>query len=151
MYASVEAVDGDIVIKFKKFLVEEGENEISFSGPQNFIYTFSDNFGEGHGSNRVKAGIDLRSEKVLVLPETSNDILIYIYGKIRMQYVVSDPDPDVGNGKQVTIAVTLTVSDTSGVVALGFPDESGGMVGAQATIGISQYNMIVKYGLKGYD
>ena len=49
MYASVEAVDGDIVLKFKKFPVEEGENEISVSGPQKFIYAFSDTVGEGHG------------------------------------------------------------------------------------------------------
>ena len=54
MHASVEAVDGDIVLKFKKSLVEEGENEISVSGPQNFIYAFADTVGEGHGSNRAK-------------------------------------------------------------------------------------------------
>ena len=37
-----------------------------------------------------------------------------------------------------------------GVVDLGFPDESGGMVGYQAVVGIPQYYMIVKYELKGY-
>ena len=44
MDTSVEAVDGDIVLKFKKFLVEEGENEISAS--QKFIYAFDDTVGE---------------------------------------------------------------------------------------------------------
>ena len=44
---SVEVVDGNIVLKFKKFLVEKGENEISAS--QNSIYTFYDTVGEGHG------------------------------------------------------------------------------------------------------
>ena len=33
---------------------------------------------------------------------------------------------------------------------LGFPHDSGGMVGSQAVVGISQYYMIVKYELKGY-
>ena len=33
---------------------------------------------------------------------------------------------------------------------LGFPDESGGMVGDQAVVGIPKYYMIVKYDLKGY-
>ena len=49
MDASVESVDGDILIKFKKFLVGEGENEISVI--HNFIYTFADTVSEGHGSN----------------------------------------------------------------------------------------------------
>ena len=43
MDTSVKVVDGDIVIKFNKFLLEEEDNEISVSGPQNFIYEFSDN------------------------------------------------------------------------------------------------------------
>ena len=47
------------------------------------------------------------------------------------------------------MSVTLTASDTAGFVALGIPGASGGMVGAQAVIGIPQYNMIVKYHLKG--
>ena len=34
---------------------------------------------------------------------------------------------------------------------LGLPDESGGIVGAQAFVGIPKYYMIVKYDLKGYD
>ena len=33
---------------------------------------------------------------------------------------------------------------------LGIPDESGGMVGAQAIICIPKYYTIVKYDLKGY-
>ena len=57
----IEAVDGDIVIKFKKFLVEEGQNDIIADGPQNFNYSFSDTVGEGHGSNRGKAIINLSS------------------------------------------------------------------------------------------
>ena len=35
---SVKAVYGDIVLKFKKFLVEEGGNYIIVDDPQNFIY-----------------------------------------------------------------------------------------------------------------
>ena len=45
MSAYVETVNGDIVLKFNKLLVEEGENEISVS--QNFLYVFSDTVGEG--------------------------------------------------------------------------------------------------------
>ena len=45
MDASVEAVYGDIVLKLKTFVVEEGENGISVS--QNFVYAFSDTVGEG--------------------------------------------------------------------------------------------------------
>ena len=59
MDASVEAIDGDIVLKFKKFLVEEGGNGIIFDGPHKFIYEFADNVGEGNGSNRVKAIINI--------------------------------------------------------------------------------------------
>ena len=77
-------------------------------------------------------------------------MLIDSDGKIQMHYVVSDTDPDVGYGTRGTMAVTLTASDTAGFVALGFLDESGGMVGAQAVLGIPQYNMIVQYDLKGY-
>ena len=35
-------------------------------------------------------------------------------------------------------------------VSLGLPDESRGMVGDQAVVGISQYNIIVWYELEGY-
>ena len=52
MEASIEAVDGDIVLKFKKFLVGEVDNETSVSGNQKFIYAFSDTVGEGYGPNR---------------------------------------------------------------------------------------------------
>ena len=41
-------VRSDIVPKFKKFLVEEWENEISVNGPHNFIYDFFYTVGEGH-------------------------------------------------------------------------------------------------------
>ena len=71
MDASVETVDGDIVLKFRKFLLEEAENEISFG--QNFIYEFSDTFGELHVSNRGKAFIDLSTGEVMSLPETGDD------------------------------------------------------------------------------
>ena len=38
-----------------------------------------------------------------------------------------------------------------GLVGLAFPDESGDLVGSQAVMSISQYNIIVHYDLKGYD
>ena len=53
-----------------------------------------------------------------------------------MQYVVSDTDPDVGDGTQGTMDVTFTASDTAGFVGLGFTDELGCMVESQAIIGI---------------
>ena len=59
VYASIEAVYGYIVIKFKNFLVEEGVNDIIVDGPQNFIYAFSDTDGKVHGSNRGKAVINI--------------------------------------------------------------------------------------------
>ena len=61
MDSSVEAVDSDIVIKLKKFLVEEGENDNIVDGPQNFIYAFADTVGEGYGPKRGKAVINLSS------------------------------------------------------------------------------------------
>ena len=61
MYVYIEAVDGGIVLKFNKFLLEEVENEIIVDGPQKIIYVFSDTVGERHGSNRVKAVINLSS------------------------------------------------------------------------------------------
>ena len=57
----VEDVYGDLVLKFKKFLVEEEENGIIVYGTQNFIYEFYDTVGEGHGSNRGKSVINLSS------------------------------------------------------------------------------------------
>ena len=48
------------------------------------------------------------------------------------------------------MSVILNASNTVGFVALGFPDESGGMVVAQSILGILHYNMIVKYDLKRY-
>ena len=76
MNISVEAVDGDIVLKFKKFLVEEVENETSVSVTQKFIYAFSDTVGEGHGPSRDKSVIDLSTGEAKVSPETGNDILL---------------------------------------------------------------------------
>ena len=102
MDTSVEAVDGDILLKFNNFLVEDGENEISVS--QNFIHRFSDTIGEVHGLNRGKSVIDLSTREVLAPPATSNDILLDSYillesdGNMRIQYVVSDPDPYFGDG-----------------------------------------------------
>ena len=61
MDASVEAIDGDIVLKFKQFLVEEGGNDSIVNGPQNFFYAFSDTIREGHGSNRGKNVINIIS------------------------------------------------------------------------------------------
>ena len=94
--------------------------------------------------------VDLSTGEVPAPSEIGNDILLYSDGKIRMQNVVSDPEPDAGDGTRGTMAVTLTASDTSGFVALGFPAKSGGMFGDKAVVGIPQYNMIVKYDLKGY-
>ena len=59
MDAYSEAVDGDIVLKFKKFLVEEGGNYIIFDGSHKFIYAFDETIGEGNGSNRGKAVISV--------------------------------------------------------------------------------------------
>ena len=47
MDSFVEAVDGDIILKFKNFLVEEGGIEII--SIQNFIYEFSYTVGKGNG------------------------------------------------------------------------------------------------------
>ena len=52
MKDSIKDVDGEILLRFKKLLVEEGENEISDS--QNFIYLFAETVGEGHNSNSIK-------------------------------------------------------------------------------------------------
>ena len=94
--------------------------------------------------------IDLSTGEVPAPTATGNTTLIYSDGKIRMQYVVSDPDPDVGDGTRVTLDINLAASNTSGFLDLGFPDESGGMVVAQAVLVIPQYNMLVKYDLKVY-
>ena len=76
MNASIGDVCGDILLKFKKFLVEEGENDISVSGPHKFIYEFAYNVGAGHGSNKGNSVIDLITVEVPAAPETGNDILI---------------------------------------------------------------------------
>ena len=78
------------------------ENKIIVS--QNFIYAFAKTVGEGHGLNKGKTVIEIITGEVPVAPATGNDILIdnfillYSDGKIRMQYDVSDPDPDDGYG-----------------------------------------------------
>ena len=59
MDASSKAVYGGIVLKFKKFLVKEGENDIIVNGPHNFIYAFAYAVGERHESNMVKDVINL--------------------------------------------------------------------------------------------
>ena len=64
--------------------------------------------------------IDLSTGEVPAPPATGNNILLDSDilrdsdGKIRMQYVVSDPDPDVGVGTRGTMGVTLTASDKGG-------------------------------------
>ena len=108
MDAYIEAVYCDILLKFKKFLVEEGGDEISVS--QIFIYAFSDTVGEGNGSNRVKSVIEISTGEVPTPPETGNDILLDSDGKNWMQYVVSDPDPDVVDGTRETMGVTFAAS-----------------------------------------
>ena len=95
--------------------------------------------------------IDLSTGEVPVLPATGNDKLLESDDKTWMQFVVSDTAPDFGDRTRGTINFTLTASDLAGFVALYFLDESGGMVGAQDVIGISRYNMIVKYELKRYN
>ena len=40
------------------------------------------------------------------------------------------------------MVVTLTASNTARFLDLGFPYESGGMVGSQSAAGIHHYNMI---------
>ena len=75
MDASVEAVDGDMILRFKNFLLEEGDNEISIS--QNFIYAFTDTVSEGNVSNRGNTVIDLITGEVKVPPATGNGILLY--------------------------------------------------------------------------
>ena len=59
MDASLEAVYGEIVLKFKNFLLEEGGNEIIAGIPQNFIYEFSNTVGLVHGSNMGKYVINI--------------------------------------------------------------------------------------------
>ena len=82
MGAYVDAVDGDIVLKFKNFLLEEEENEISVSGTHKFTNAVSDTVGEGHGSNRGKEVNDLSTGDVLTPSETGNCILLYSDAKI---------------------------------------------------------------------
>ena len=48
MDASVESLDGDILLKFKQFLVEEGDNETRVRGTRNVIYAFYYIAGEGN-------------------------------------------------------------------------------------------------------
>ena len=59
--------------------------------------------------------IDLSTGEVPAPPATGNDILLDSYDKIRMQYVVFDTEPDVGDGKRGTMSDTLNVSDKSGL------------------------------------
>ena len=60
--------------------------------------------------------IDLNTGEVMAKTATDNDILLDSDiildsdGIFLMQYVVSDPDPDVGGGTQGTMGVPLTES-----------------------------------------
>ena len=54
----------------------------------------------------------LSTGELPVPSETGNNILLDSYGKNQMQYVVSDNDPDVGDGTRGTMYVNLTESDT---------------------------------------
>ena len=87
--------------------------------------------------------IGLSTGEVPSMPATGNDILLESDVKIRIQYAVSNPGPDDGYDTQGTMAVTLTASDKVGFVSLGFPGESGVMVGAQVILEIPQYNMMI--------
>ena len=70
--------------------------------------------------------IDLSTGEVTSPPSTVNDILIdsdiliNSNGKIWMQYVVSDSDPDVVDGIRKTMGVTLIASENRGGGAM-FP------------------------------
>ena len=142
MDASVEALYGEILLKFKKFVLEEGGNEISVS--QNFIHAFSDTVGELHGSNRCNTVIGLSTVEVPAPPATDNDILLDSDipldsdQKTQIQHVVYDTDPDFGDSTLETMGDTLNGSDKGGGVYLGFPGESGCVVGSQAVVGIHQ-------------
>ena len=86
MDASVKALDGEILLKLKKFVLEEGGNEISVS--QNFIHAFSDTIGDGHGAKKCKTVIGLSTGEVSAPSETGNELLLHSvivpgsYGKI---------------------------------------------------------------------
>ena len=64
--------------------------------------------------------IYLSTGEVPVPPATGNDILIESDilidsdGGIQMQYVVSDPDHDVGDGTREIMGVALTTSNKGG-------------------------------------
>ena len=53
-------------------------------------------------------------------------------------------------GHEKPWALLLLQAKKGGVVDLGLPYESGGIVGAQYFVDIHQYYMVVKYDLKGY-
>ena len=59
MDASVEAADGDIVLKFNSFLVQECGNYIIVYGTHIFIYAFAYTVDEGNVSNSGKYIINL--------------------------------------------------------------------------------------------
>ena len=71
--------------------------------------------------------IDLSTEEVPAPTETGkgvildSDIILDSDGKIRMQYVVSDTDPDVGDGTQGTMGVNLTASNKGEGCGTGIP------------------------------
>ena len=57
------------MLKFKKFLVEEGENDIIVDGSHNFIYAYDATVSEGHGLNKRKAVINLLSGGTSKVPD----------------------------------------------------------------------------------
>ena len=75
--------------------------------------------------------IDLSTREVKSTTESMNAIILYSDilldsdGKIWMQYVVSDPDPDVGYGTSKTMGVTLTASEKGGGCGPRIPSYSG--------------------------
>ena len=58
--------------------------------------------------------IGLSTGEVSATPATWKYILLDSDFNIWMQYVVSDPDPDVGNGTRETMSITLTASEKRG-------------------------------------
>ena len=107
MDTSVETIYGDILLKFKKFLVEEGVNKIIVNSRHNFIYAFDDTVGDGHGSNRNKAVInnilgetskvsDTNQCKCIshrILTELSWELFSFLYVGASLLQVLLPPGP----------------------------------------------------------
>ena len=58
--------------------------------------------------------IELITGELLTLSATGNDMILDSYVKIRMQYVVYDPDHDAGYETRGTMGVNLTANGKDG-------------------------------------